>query len=90
MLKYKHSIQLYKNFNERNQNETWMNLNFQLDFGTRNEHVHLFDSSRKKIGRLAALLERVGLLFNISSVKIQSFILFTGEKCYKLGKCRQQ
>ena len=49
MMKYKLYIQLSKNFNDSNKSETWMNLNFQLHFVTRNQHV--FDLSRKKIDR---------------------------------------
>ena len=32
MMHYKLALQLYKNFNDVNQNETWMDLNFQQNF----------------------------------------------------------
>ena len=50
MMKYKFSIQLYKNFNDKNQGETWTNLNFEQHYGARNNHVLMNDISRTKVG----------------------------------------
>ena len=45
------SIQLYKNFNDKNHGETWTDLNFQQHYGGRINHVLIHDSSRIKLGQ---------------------------------------
>ena len=50
LMKYKLAVQLYKNFNDRCERETWMALNFQQNYGTRNEYVRISDNSRHKVG----------------------------------------
>ena len=53
MMKYRLSIQLYKlyNANNGNENENWIDLNFQQNFNDRNNYVQIFDTSRLMIGR---------------------------------------
>ena len=45
MTKYKHVIQLSNNFNVEQQNETWLQLNFQL---ARNDKILIYDNSTSK------------------------------------------
>ena len=42
MMVYKHSLHLYKHFNDQNYNETWINQNFQQNNGQRNEYITFF------------------------------------------------
>ena len=51
MMKFKHAIQLYKNFNDDKQNETWLNLNFQQNFGQRQDSVRIFGTSITRVGK---------------------------------------
>ena len=51
MMHYKLALQLYKNFNDVNQNETCMDLNFQQNFVPRNEFIAIVDTSFHKVGR---------------------------------------
>ena len=44
-MKFKHAIQLFKNYNDDKQNETWLNLNFQQNFGQRQNTVYIYDIS---------------------------------------------
>ena len=61
MMKYKLAIQLYNNFNDKRGGETWMSLNFQQNFGPRNECILISDKSRHKIGR-NILVNRLNIL----------------------------
>ena len=52
-MKYRLSIQLYKLYNAYNQNENdnWIDLNFQQNFNDRNNFVQITDNSRLLIGK---------------------------------------
>ena len=51
MMHYKLALQLFKNFNDQTQGETWLDLNFQQNYGQRNEFVMIVDNSTHKVGR---------------------------------------
>ena len=51
LMKYKLAIQLFKSFNDCDQNDTWISLNFQQNFGQRNHNVTIIDNSTHKVGR---------------------------------------
>ena len=61
MMKYKHSLQLYKNFNDNSQNETWLRLNFQQNYNQRNEFVIITDTSMNRIGK-NLMINRLNLI----------------------------
>jgi hypothetical protein len=61
LMKYKLTVQLYKNFNDRCKRETWMALFFQQNYGTRNEYIRITDNSRHKVGR-NNLINRLNVL----------------------------
>ena len=82
MMHYKLALQLYKNFNDVNQNETWMDLNFQQNFGPRNEFIAIVDTSLHKVGR-NNLINRLNTL----SGKIRYEWLNYSFDTYKL-KCK--
>ena len=48
MMKYKHAIQLYKNFNVEQEKETWLQLNFQQNYTARNDKILIYDNSTSK------------------------------------------
>ena len=45
------ALQLYKNFNDQKQGETWLDLNLQQSYGQRNKFVMIVDNSTHKVGR---------------------------------------
>ena len=47
MMKYKHSLLLFKLYNETRQTEDWMDLNWNQAFNNRYMNVRLFDVSKK-------------------------------------------
>ena len=53
MMKYRLAIQLYKLYNAttQNENDNWIDLNFQQNFNDRNHHLQINDVSRLLIGR---------------------------------------
>ena len=51
MMKYNHSLQLYKNFNDNSQNETRLRLNFQQNYSQRNDSVLITETSINIIGK---------------------------------------
>ena len=51
MMKYRQSIQLFKIFNNDDQNDDWVDLNFQQNFNARNDSIQLYDVSRLKVGK---------------------------------------
>ena len=51
MMKYKHSLLLFKLYNETRQTEDWMDLNWNQAFNNRNMNVRLFDVSKNKVGK---------------------------------------
>ena len=51
MMKYRQSIQLFKIFNSDDQNDDWVDLNFQQNFNARNDSIQLYDVSRLKVGK---------------------------------------
>ena len=50
MMHYKLALQLYKNFNAQKQGDTWLDLNFQQNYGQRNKFVMIVDNSTQKVG----------------------------------------
>jgi hypothetical protein len=67
LMGYKLSLQLCENFNDSQQNETWLHLNFQLMFNSRCDTISIADdSSRNKVGR-----NRMINRMNVSSGKIK-------------------
>ena len=50
-MKYRQSIQLFKIFNSDDQNDDWVDLNFQQNFNARNDSIQLYDVSRLKVGK---------------------------------------
>jgi hypothetical protein len=61
MMKYKYSLQLYKNFNDNSQNEIWLRLNFQQNYNQRNELVIITDTSMNII-RKNLMINRLNLI----------------------------
>ena len=51
MMKYKHSLLLFKLYNETKQTEDWMDLNWNQAFNNRNTRVRLFDVLRNRTGK---------------------------------------
>ena len=62
MMNYKHSLLLYKLYNDTKQTDDWNKLNWNQSFNSRSTKVRLFDVSSKKIGR--NLLSNRLTLFN--------------------------
>ena len=83
MMKYKHSLQLYKNFNDNSQNETWLRLNFQQNYNQRNEFVIITDTSMNRIGK-NLMINRLNLI----NGKIKYDWLNLSFESYKL-KCKE-
>ena len=46
MMKYKHSLELYRLYNSNGDRDDWMDLNFQQNHNNRNEFFNAVDSSR--------------------------------------------
>ena len=65
MMKYRLSIQLYKLYNTttQNENDNWIDLNFQQNFNERNNLVQIYEVSRLLIGR-NTLVNRLKCLNN--------------------------
>ena len=51
MMKYKHSLLLFKLYNNTLQSEDWMDLNWNQSFNNRSTKVRLFDTSNIRIGK---------------------------------------
>ena len=51
MMKYILSIHFYKIYNATDQNDNWIDMNFQQNFNDRNNYVQINDVSRLLIGR---------------------------------------
>ena len=51
MMKYKHSLLLFKLYNDTLQSEDWMDLNWNQSFNNRSTKVRLFDTSNIRIGK---------------------------------------
>ena len=51
MMQYKHSLLLFKLYNDTNQTDDWMDLNWNQSFNTRSTRVRLFDDSTVEIGK---------------------------------------
>ena len=51
VMKYRQSIQLFKIFNSDDQNDDWVDINFQQNFNARNDFIQLYDFSRLKVGK---------------------------------------
>ena len=49
--KYRLAIQLYKIYNDNNENNDWQDMNIQQNFNARNENFHINDTSNVKVGR---------------------------------------
>ena len=50
-VEYTLAIQLFKSFIDSDQNETWISLNLQQNFGQRNQNVTIIDNSTHKVER---------------------------------------
>ena len=51
LMTYKLSLQLYKSYNDNQQNETWLSLNFQQMFNNRTDTILIADESKNRIGK---------------------------------------
>ena len=51
MMKYKHSLLLYKIYNDILQSEDWVDLNWNQSFNARSNKIRLFDTSNIRIGK---------------------------------------
>ena len=51
LMTYKLSLQLYKSYNDNQQNETWLSLNFQQMFNNRTDIILIADESKNRIGK---------------------------------------
>ncbi len=51
LMTYKLSLQLYKSYNDNQQNETWLRLNFQQMFNNRTDTILIADESKNRIGK---------------------------------------
>ena len=47
--KYRLAIQLYKIYNDNNENNDWQDMNIQQNFNARNENFHINDTSNVKV-----------------------------------------
>ena len=63
MMKYRLALQLYKIYNGGNENQDWIDLNFQQNFNERNIHVQINDVSNLRIGR-NILMNRLNCINN--------------------------
>ena len=61
MMNYKHANILFKTYNDLNQSNDWIYLNFQQNFNARNQRMHLFDKSNTKVGK-NLIVNRIKLL----------------------------
>ena len=50
LMTYKLSLQLYKSYNDNQQNETWLSLNFQQMFNNRTGIISIADELSNRIG----------------------------------------
>ena len=55
LMAYRHSLLLFKIFNDLSYSKDWLSLNFQLFFNARNQTVNVWDTSRIKIGKNLAI-----------------------------------
>ena len=51
MMRYKHSLELYKLYNGSDDRQDWIDLNFQQNFNNRNNFINVFENSRLKVGK---------------------------------------
>ena len=49
--KYRLAIQLFKIYNDSNENEDWQDMNIQQNFNARNDNFHINDFSKLKVGK---------------------------------------
>ena len=63
MMKYRLAIQLYKVYNGSNENQDWIDLNFQQNFNDRSIRVQINDVSNLRIGR-NSLMNRMNCINN--------------------------
>ena len=82
MMHYKLALQLYKNFNAQKQGDTWLDLNFQQNYGQRNKFVMIVDNSTHKVGRIN-LINRL----NTKNCKVKYESLNLSLDSYKV-KCK--
>ena len=79
MLLYKHSLLLYKVWNDPIYSKDWLDLNFQQNFSVRNLTIKIFDTSCRKVGKnlatnrlkiLNGLINYTWLNLDINSYKL--------------------
>ena len=61
VMKYRQSIQLFKIYNNDNQSDDWIDLNFQQNFNARNDNIQIYDVSRLKVGK-NLMINRLSIL----------------------------
>ena len=85
VMKYRQSIQLFKIYNNDNQSDDWIDLNFQQNFNARNDNIQIYDVSRLKVGKnliinrlsiLNGLIKLDWLNLGLNSFKIKMKQLF--------------
>ena len=79
MMHYKLALQLFKNFNDQKQGETWLDLNFQQNYGQRNKFVMIVDNSTQKVGisnlikRLKTINAKLNVILFLITLEILSY-----------------
>ena len=85
ILKYKHSLLLYKIWNDSIYSQEWLALNFQQNFNARTHTVMIYDTSKTKIGKnkpinrlkiINGLIQYDWLNLNLNSYKIKCKQMF--------------
>ena len=85
ILKYKHSLLLFKIWNDPIYSQEWLALNFQQNFNARNSTVMIYDTSKIKIGKnsptnrlkiINGLIKYDWLNLSLNSYKIKCKQLF--------------
>ena len=85
MMTYKHLLLLHKLNNSTDQNDDWMDLNYQQNFNDQNNMIHIVDYSRMRVGknilanRLSIINEKISL--DWLNLSFDSFKIKCKEKC---------
>ena len=86
VMKYKHSLELYRLYNREDSVEDWVDLNVQQNINSRSPKIQIVDLSRLKVGKNVLLnkltsvnnlisFEWLNLWFDIYKLKCKSLFL---------------